>query len=152
LPILLALATTVTGSVIAYQKYAAPIAHPDFPITLPVLVVATNLSLAALTIGRIWYTRHDLRTLGQTQFIRRYSTAINMLLESAAIYLLLSCIVIALTALLGGSVALGAAYALSMSLMNIIPVLLVVQVSLRNEDVTVTKGAKSSRKPICISM
>ncbi|KAJ6534256.1 hypothetical protein B0H19DRAFT_1185629 [Mycena capillaripes] len=60
-----------------------------------------------------------------------------MLLESAMISLFGTCMIIVLTAL-GGSPALGVSYALNMALVNIIPVLLVVQVSLWNNNGTVT--------------
>ncbi|KAJ7476536.1 hypothetical protein FB451DRAFT_1243496 [Mycena latifolia] len=143
LPVVLGIATAASGYVSNYRGY---IGSSDARLFYG-LVVATNLSLTCLTVGRILYTRQALRAIGETKFIHRYNTAIEMLfvsfwlvippsniypsLESAALYLLWSCAAI-LARTLGGSTSIfiQTLYALGATLMNIVPVLLIVRVSL----------------------
>jgi hypothetical protein len=65
----------------SYQRYAAPTSHPDLRIFFG-SVVATNLTLTGLTVGRIWYTRRNLRVTGQTKLVRRSNIAIKLLCVS----------------------------------------------------------------------
>jgi hypothetical protein len=44
-----------------------------------VFAVSTNLMLTGLTAGRIWWTRRELRIVGQDKFTRRYTMAISVL-------------------------------------------------------------------------
>lgn len=41
--------------------------------------IVTNLTLTGLAAGRIWWTRRELRIVGQTKFAQRYTTAISVL-------------------------------------------------------------------------
>ncbi|KAJ7451350.1 hypothetical protein FB451DRAFT_1284284 [Mycena latifolia] len=126
LPILLSLATAASGYLAAYQDFEIP--GPPDPRIFFGLVVATNLTLTVLSAGRIFYTRRKLQRVGQTAIARRYTTAIKMLLESAVIYLILSLTIIVERALARFAV-IDAFYAISAELMNIIPALLIVQIS-----------------------
>ncbi|KAJ7451574.1 hypothetical protein FB451DRAFT_1374263 [Mycena latifolia] len=102
--------------------------------TLFRLVLATNLLVTALTVGRIWWTRRDLRAIGRTKFIERYNIAMAMMLEASALYCL--CISILLVALSfrnvseTGSPLSYVSYGFGGQLVNIIPALLIVRVSL----------------------
>ncbi|KAJ7732072.1 hypothetical protein DFH07DRAFT_781062 [Mycena maculata] len=87
LPVLLAIATMVLGYLDAYQTYVASTRNLDLPIFFA-LALATNLTLTGLTVGRILYTKWSVKIVGQTNLIRRYNTAIKMLLESAVLYLI----------------------------------------------------------------
>ncbi|KAJ7866695.1 hypothetical protein B0H13DRAFT_2352357 [Mycena leptocephala] len=142
LPILLAFATTAAGYVASYQNYPTLVFHVDSLIVFLALALVTNISLAALMAGRILYTRRNLRTLAQTTFIRRYDTAIKVLLESAVLYLLCICAEMTLLAL-SNFTARNMVYAFGLQLLNIIPVLIAVQVGLRNEGGLVS-GTKTA--------
>ncbi|KAJ7866694.1 hypothetical protein B0H13DRAFT_2352356 [Mycena leptocephala] len=135
LPVLLAFATTAAGCAVSYKNYS--VVDTDSLIVVLALVLATNITLAVLTVGRILYTRRNLRTLGQTTFIQRYNTAIKVLLESAVLYLLFVCAEMALVAL-NTVTTRAAAYVFGLQLLNIIPVLIAVQVGLHNEGGTVS--------------
>ncbi|KAJ7615693.1 hypothetical protein B0H17DRAFT_1220425 [Mycena rosella] len=149
LPILLfSLPPVPAGYMAAYQDYITT--GPPDPRIFFGLVVATNLTLTGLTVGRVFYNRRRLLRIGQTRTVRRYNIAIKMLLESAVIYLIVSLTIIVERAL-AGFAAVGAFYAISGELMvslhtvhidlaeerlllivagqNIIPVLLVVRIS-----------------------
>ncbi|KAJ6579994.1 hypothetical protein DFH09DRAFT_1275742 [Mycena vulgaris] len=117
LPVLLALGTAASGYMSSYQRYAAPTSQPDLRIFFG-LVVATNLTLTGLTIGRIWYTRQNLRVIGQTKLVQRSTTAIKLL-----------CAVIVEQSVAESTLAVDILYAISAELMNVIPALVVVQIS-----------------------
>ncbi|KAK7048586.1 hypothetical protein R3P38DRAFT_3174838 [Favolaschia claudopus] len=94
---------------------------------------ANNALVTALSIGRIWYTRRQMKTVGRSNLIRRYNTAIAMLLESATIYFLFLCV-----ALLAMSMTPAHQQTLTFShvvygfggqLLNLVPTLLIVQAS-----------------------
>ncbi|KAJ6553158.1 hypothetical protein B0H19DRAFT_1263561 [Mycena capillaripes] len=78
-PILLAVATTAVGYVTAYHSYVTPSAHPADVLPYLGFVLATNVTVTGLTVGRIWYTRQGLQSLGQTKFLRRYNLAMALL-------------------------------------------------------------------------
>ncbi|KAJ7288052.1 hypothetical protein C8J57DRAFT_1278896, partial [Mycena rebaudengoi] len=74
-PVVLLLVTTVrTGSIIGLSAMGS--------------AMATNLILTGLTAGRIWWTRRYLRIVGETKVVKRYNTAIAMIIESGTAYLL----------------------------------------------------------------
>ncbi|KAJ6573469.1 hypothetical protein DFH09DRAFT_388672 [Mycena vulgaris] len=159
--VLLSLATAVAGYMAGYQDYVTT--GPPDPRIFFALVVATNLTLTGLTAGRIFFTRRRLQSIGETRFVRRYNTAIKMVLESAVIYLILSLAIIVERAL-ARFTAIGAFYAISAELLvrwrsshltdsffnpcsaqNIIPVLLVVQISFgRTREVTLVSKPEIS--------
>jgi hypothetical protein len=103
------------GYVASYQIYPVHVLYADSLIDFLALALATNISLAALMVGRILYSRRNLRTLGQTTFIRRrdqgavstfFCTPYHLLsdrmdtrLESAVLYLLCLCAEMVLLAL-----------------------------------------------------
>ncbi|KAJ7643282.1 hypothetical protein B0H17DRAFT_1274596 [Mycena rosella] len=126
LPVVLALASA------AHREFGArnsTLITPSDSRIFYGLVVATNLSLTLLTVGRILHTKRDLKSIGETKFVARYNTAIKMLLESAVLYLGFSCATIFVRSL-DEFAAANVFYGLNVPLMNIIPTLLVVRVSL----------------------
>ncbi|KAJ7279887.1 hypothetical protein C8J57DRAFT_1301083 [Mycena rebaudengoi] len=144
-PVLLAFATTALGYVASYQIY---VSAPSAVLCLRTffgMMFGTNVAVTGLTVGRIRYTSRGLETLGQTKFLRRYKSAITLLLESAVLYLVYSS-----AAMIGLAVArsvrstsLSVSIGIGAPLMNIIPALIIVQVSLRQE----TPSAKSKMLP-----
>ncbi|KAJ7134854.1 hypothetical protein C8R44DRAFT_771642 [Mycena epipterygia] len=133
LPLFLLLVTTVVGYVTVYRNdIAPPGSHLDTRITLG-LAMTTNLVLTGLTVGRIWWTRRHLRTVGQTKFIQRYNTAMSLLLESSALYsICLSILLVALsfkTSRETGPLVTYVSYGFGGQLVNIIPALVIVRVS-----------------------
>ncbi|KAJ7850431.1 hypothetical protein B0H13DRAFT_2321471 [Mycena leptocephala] len=143
LPVLLAFATTAAGYVASYQIYPVHVLYADSLIDFLALALATNISLAALMVGRILYTRRNLRTLGQTTFIRRYNTAIKVLLESAVLYLLCLCAEMVLLAL-STSTGSNTVFVIGLQLMNIVPALIVVQIGLENDEGGIVSGTKTA--------
>ncbi|KAJ7686291.1 hypothetical protein B0H17DRAFT_718347 [Mycena rosella] len=132
LPVVLALASAASGYVAAHREFGArnsTLITPSDSRIFYGLVVATNLSLTLLTVGRILHTRRDLKSIGKTKFVARYNTAIKMLLESAVLYLVFSCATIFVRSLDEFDAA-NVFYGLNAPLMNIIPTLLVVRISL----------------------
>ncbi|KAJ7137578.1 hypothetical protein C8R43DRAFT_1132173 [Mycena crocata] len=130
LPVLLALAATISGYVSAYQQfYKTPTPDPQLRLFFG-LLIGTTISLSVLTVGRIWHISRAVRSR-QTKWGRRYNTAIKILLESAVAYLICSCAFVAAQAL-GGSVTVNMLDGIAPALMNIIPALVIVQVSFRN--------------------
>ncbi|KAJ6584159.1 hypothetical protein DFH09DRAFT_1144400 [Mycena vulgaris] len=133
LPLLLLLSTTVVGCITAYRNgLGPPEAHSDTRIVFGLVLIA-NLLSAGLTVGRIWWTRRHLQAIGQTKLIRRYNIAMAMLLESSALYFI--CLVILLVVLSfnnpsgTGSPVAYVSYGFGGQLANIIPALIIVQVS-----------------------
>ncbi|KAK7012898.1 hypothetical protein R3P38DRAFT_1533529 [Favolaschia claudopus] len=82
------------SSVFAYTATAlnAFISHYIDSRIVLTLVFTDNVLVTGLIVGRIWYTRRQMKTVGRSNFIRRYNTAIAMLLESATIYFLFLCV------------------------------------------------------------
>jgi len=134
LPLFLLLCTTVLGYItITRNDIFPPEYHMDTRI-FAAFAIINNLLVTGLTVGRIWQTRRHLQTVGQTKSIQRYNTAMAMLLESSALYFICMCIlVVALSvkpsASNGESVVAYVSYGFGGQLVNIIPALLVVQVS-----------------------
>jgi hypothetical protein len=48
--------------------------------------IVTNLMLTGLTAGRIWWTRRELRIVGQENFAQRYTTAISVMSVAVSLY------------------------------------------------------------------
>ncbi|KAJ7432751.1 hypothetical protein B0H11DRAFT_2297200 [Mycena galericulata] len=136
LPLFLVLVTTVVGCVTIYRNILTP---PEYHLDIRIafgLAMATNFVLTCLTMGRIWWTRRHLKLVGQTKIIQRYNTAMAMLLESSVLYTLVWCIGMIASSFPGsnsdtGSPATTLFYGFAVQLINIIPTLVIVQVSLR---------------------
>ncbi|KAJ7859258.1 hypothetical protein B0H13DRAFT_2672346, partial [Mycena leptocephala] len=93
LPICMLATCTVLGYVSTYEGLLEHHLHPNFlgpvlqawiPLTMTLL---TNVVLAGLTAGRIWWARRELHAaLSESAITLRYNTAITMILESGSIY------------------------------------------------------------------
>ncbi|KAJ7816120.1 hypothetical protein B0H13DRAFT_2380593 [Mycena leptocephala] len=147
-PPLLLLFSTIFGVTTLSLNISQPAnSEIDSIIVVFVSLFTTNLLLTGLTAGRIWWTRHHLKVVGESKLVRRYNTAIAMLFESSALYLVLL-LAFLLIQILGGPAAfdspalsfLGGARPL-ITLQNIIPALIIVRVSLaRSVDTDSTAG------------
>ncbi|KAF8132182.1 hypothetical protein K438DRAFT_1884901, partial [Mycena galopus ATCC 62051] len=141
-PLLLLLFTTVFGIVVSVLQSG----EDGLLVVAVVGAITTNIVLTGLTTGRIWWTRRHLRVVGEKKLIQRYNTAIAMLLESSALYLVLI-LTILFTQTLGGAAALESTVismvcGASGQLMNILPALVIVRVSFaRSIDVDPTAGS-----------
>ncbi|KAJ7451567.1 hypothetical protein FB451DRAFT_1283613 [Mycena latifolia] len=151
-PLILLIFTTMFGCVVtALTMSSGDLGVSAFHNTGNTVVVAlgmiiTNLLLTGLTAGRIWWTRRHLRVVGQPTLLQRYDTAIAMLLESGALYF--AVIMTFLVAqLVGGSTVFEASWFAALcgasgQLLNIIPALIIVRVSLkRSVDIDATTQA-----------
>ncbi|KAJ6553157.1 hypothetical protein B0H19DRAFT_1236237 [Mycena capillaripes] len=131
-PVLLAVATTAVGYVSMYHLHVTPTALSDLRPYYG-FILATNVTVTGLTVGRIWYTSQGLQTLGHTKFLRRYKLAMALMLESAMVYLIGSSII--MLELAGAwsqteFIALDVSFAIVAPLLNIIPALMIVRVTL----------------------
>ncbi|KAF7364980.1 hypothetical protein MVEN_00368900 [Mycena venus] len=137
LPLLLLLITTGLGYITVYfnDLRAAGSHSMDSRIGFAFAIV-TNLVLTGLTAGRIWWTRRELRIVGQEKFAQRYTNAISVLLESGAAYcLFLVLVIIALTfgrkATSGPTATFASlAYGAAGQLVNIVPTVFIVRICL----------------------
>jgi len=136
LPLLLLLVTTALGSITAYDnniRYAGE-AVVDSRIGFA-FAIATNLTLTGLTAGRVWWTRRELRIVGQDKFAKRYTTAITVLLESGIAYcVFLILVILALSygriATSQGSPFTSLSYGAAGQLVNIVPTVFIVRIGL----------------------
>ncbi|KAJ7367190.1 hypothetical protein DFH08DRAFT_949169 [Mycena albidolilacea] len=155
LPLFLLLSTTVFGIVVRASPPSNSAINPGSGHRLNLVLVSlgmifTNILLTGLTTGRIWWTRRYLPALGEKKLTQRYNTAIAMLLESSALYLVLT-FTFLLTGSIGGtaaieSPAISALMGAAGQLMNLIPALVIVRVSLaRTIDVDPTAGSLKPR-------
>ncbi|KAJ6508466.1 hypothetical protein C8R45DRAFT_967523 [Mycena sanguinolenta] len=108
-------------------------------------MIMANLFLTGLTAGRIWWTRRRAIIIGGPQIVRRYNTAITLLLESSALYLvfMLPFFIdqMSRSSILFESPAVSVFRGAGAQIMNIIPALLVVRVCLaRSVDIDPTAG------------
>ncbi|KAJ7816920.1 hypothetical protein B0H14DRAFT_1390278 [Mycena olivaceomarginata] len=151
LPLFLLLSTTIFGIVVSANPPSNSAINPGLNVVLVSLgMILTNILLTGLTTGRIWWMRRYLRAISEKKLTQRYSTAIAILLESSALYLVLT-----FAFLLTGSIRDGAAIdspAISAlmgaagQLMNLIPALVIVRVSLaRSIDVDPTANSLKPR-------
>ncbi|KAJ6508450.1 hypothetical protein C8R45DRAFT_1168576 [Mycena sanguinolenta] len=129
IPLILLVLTTILGVTFS----ALP--GGDLPHHLVVFLgaIVTNVILTGLAIGRIWWTRRQLRVVGHTKLAQRYNTAIVMLLESSSLYLVLV-VTFLFIQILGGPAAIESTgisilRGASGQLINMLPPLLVVRVS-----------------------
>ncbi|KAJ6584150.1 hypothetical protein DFH09DRAFT_267313 [Mycena vulgaris] len=140
IPLILLIFTTIFGSVAALLLPG--VLGPTSALGIYSALV-TNLLLTGFTAGHIWWTRRHLRVIGETKLVRRYGTAISMLIESSALYFAIVVIFLVARAVRGHaefeSPGLSVISAASSQLMNIAPALMIVRVSLtRSVDVDPT--------------
>ncbi|KAJ7724339.1 hypothetical protein B0H14DRAFT_3900033 [Mycena olivaceomarginata] len=86
-PVLMLLGTTVVGYVLAYVDGGLLSPHFDTRISCAMALI-TNIVLMGLTAGRIWWVRRDAFVIFKPAHVRRYDTAIAIILESGLIYCL----------------------------------------------------------------
>ncbi|KAJ7222004.1 hypothetical protein C8J57DRAFT_1392322 [Mycena rebaudengoi] len=86
IPAISLVASTVIGSVGAPKRDAeVGLDHDDYRLAFG-MIILTNLTLMALTAGRIWWIRRDVVTVLEPSVMRTYDTVIAIILESGAIY------------------------------------------------------------------
>ncbi|KAJ7633958.1 hypothetical protein B0H17DRAFT_1107866 [Mycena rosella] len=86
-PLLMLLGTTVVGYVLAYVD--GGLLSPHFATRIScAMALITNIVLMGLTAGRIWWVRRDACIIFKPAHVRRYDTAIAIILESGVIYCL----------------------------------------------------------------
>ncbi|KAJ7711468.1 hypothetical protein B0H16DRAFT_1900599 [Mycena metata] len=100
---------------------------PATTACLPYIFAAlTNLVLVALIGGRIWWIRQDARVVAGNELRKRYDTAIVMVLESGAVYFVLSL----LLGIFQRGIAFVILQAMAIHTVNIVPTLIIVRVGL----------------------
>ncbi|KAJ7303067.1 hypothetical protein DFH08DRAFT_57016 [Mycena albidolilacea] len=126
-PGILIVATVVTGlaSVPKSQNF-------KFQQSPYIIAAITNLVLVLLTAGRIWWIRRDARYIGVTALNTRYDRAIAMIVESGAIYLI-STILLIVTYPLRASESFQVLQAITAQLINVVPMLIIVRVGLGHQ-------------------
>jgi len=137
IPVLLLLVTTVLGYITTYANNVSGKGSHIMDSRIGfVFAIVTNLMLTGLTAGRIWWTRRELRVVGQDKFAQRYTTAISVLLESGTAYC--SFLILVLLALSFGRMATSGPTAVLASLsygaagqmVNIVPTVFIVRIGL----------------------
>jgi hypothetical protein len=135
LPLLLLLCNTVLGYITVSRNDLLP---PQYHMDTRIVVGSTilnNVLVTGLTVGRIWWTRRHLQTIGQTKFIQRYNTAMAMLLESSAVYCIGMCMLVVALSIGSSNARTGfpvayVIYGFAGQLVNIIPALIVVRLGI----------------------
>ncbi|KAJ7818507.1 hypothetical protein B0H14DRAFT_3739873 [Mycena olivaceomarginata] len=146
LPVLLLLVTT--GCTAAYFNN---VIYPGKSVVDTrigfVFAVSTNLMLTGLTAGRIWWTRRELRIVGQDKFTRRYTMAISVLLESGVAYCVF--LILVILALSYGRHANGPTttfasivYGAAGQLVNIVPTAFIVRIGLFPSETEAERSQK----------
>ncbi|KAJ7818520.1 hypothetical protein B0H14DRAFT_2839236 [Mycena olivaceomarginata] len=158
LPLFLLLSTTIFGIVVSASPSSNSALNPGGGNELNLVLVSlgmisTNTLLTSLTTGRIWWMRRYLRVIGEKKLTQRYNTVIAVLLESSALYLILM-LTILLTQSIGGitateSPAISALMGAAGQLINLVPALVIVRVSLgRSIYVDPTAGSLKLQSPV----
>ncbi|KAJ7744100.1 hypothetical protein B0H16DRAFT_1560202 [Mycena metata] len=129
LPGILVIATCAAG----YNTTINSISHhaPLFDALAPnIFAAVTNLTLVAFTVGRIWWIRRDaMRVFHGAEVLNCYNTAIAMILESGALLLVPTILVIMPTPAVLRDILKG----IAVHLINIAPTLIVVCVGLGHD-------------------
>ncbi|KAJ7928135.1 hypothetical protein B0H13DRAFT_2311996 [Mycena leptocephala] len=103
-------------------------------IVVSVGLAITNLLLTGLTAGRIWWTRRHLQVISEPKLVHRYKTAIKLLFESSLLYFVIFLVYLLIDILGSPATIESPVVALfvgaSPQLMNIVPALVIVRVSL----------------------
>ncbi|KAK7048588.1 hypothetical protein R3P38DRAFT_2506200, partial [Favolaschia claudopus] len=100
--------------------------------------ITTNVMLTGLTAGRIWWTRRELRIVGQDKYTKRYTTAISVLVESGLAYSVFLILVIAAVSYgrhssstdPGPLALISLSYGAAGQLVNIVPTAFIVRIGL----------------------
>jgi len=150
LPLFLLLCNTVLGYITVSRNDLLP---PQYHVDTRIVVGSTilnNVLVTGLTVGRIWWTRRHLQTIGQTKFIQRYNTAMAMLLESSAVYCIGMCVLVVALSIGSSNARTGfpvayVIYGFAGQLVNIIPALIVVQLGIGRK--TEMSGMAAQSKP-----
>ncbi|KAJ7738416.1 hypothetical protein B0H16DRAFT_1694880 [Mycena metata] len=141
-PGVLMVCTFVTGCVNSVMLVV-----PASLVHLPYIFAAlTNLVLVALIGGRIWWIRQDARVIARNEMWKRYGTVIAMILESGAVY----CVVSVLLAILANDfsgIAFNILQSIARHTVNIVPTLIIVRVGLGQniQDIGKTHPAEEAR-------
>ncbi|KAJ7022944.1 hypothetical protein C8F04DRAFT_197915 [Mycena alexandri] len=131
LPGLLVVGTFVSICVVAAPRFGT---SPPLGIQrLPYIMAAvTNLTLVALTAGRIWWIRCDaVYVCADNTLVNQYNTAIAMILESGALHAIIAtllAITYPLAHIYPKGMSFWAIQALAMHFINIAPALVIVRV------------------------
>ncbi|KAJ6486045.1 hypothetical protein C8R47DRAFT_526509 [Mycena vitilis] len=130
-PSLLLLLTSILSYISAYQGDYPSASGPSIDLRIGfALSVLTNIILVGLTVGRIWHSRRIARGVGmQNGVVRRYNTALAMVLESGAILCAWVVVYVILRSMSPPTVWRVFRGGLAM-LLNIVPTLIVVRVGL----------------------
>ncbi|KAJ7741394.1 hypothetical protein B0H16DRAFT_1890570 [Mycena metata] len=100
---------------------------PAAMFRLPYIFAAlTNLVLVAFIGGRIWCIRQDARLVAGDELRKQYDTVIAMILESGAVYLVVSL----LLAVFQSGMAFSILQSIAAHMVNIVPTLIIVRVGL----------------------
>ncbi|KAF7328274.1 hypothetical protein MVEN_02386500 [Mycena venus] len=130
-PILSLIVSTVVGSMGAsHPDEIGRSDHNDFRLAFGMMIL-TNMTLMALTAGRIWWIRRDVVTVLEPAAARTYDTVIAMILESGAIYcisIILYLIAVARLNRQDSLPAIAVFRAAIPQIMNIAPILILVRV------------------------
>ncbi|KAJ6594768.1 hypothetical protein B0H19DRAFT_69507 [Mycena capillaripes] len=144
LPVLMLLATTVLGYLATlYDNRFVPY-YIDDRLAFA-MVLLTNVVLTVLTAGRIWWMRRDACIVLESAHVRKYDTAIVIILESGAIYCLAIIIyLIAVSVATSDNSPVSAIVRAAMpQIMNIVPTLIIVRTGLRR---SVENGDTTQRR------
>ncbi|KAJ7886116.1 hypothetical protein B0H14DRAFT_3127902 [Mycena olivaceomarginata] len=149
-PTLSLIATTVMGSVGAPQHdEIGGLDQKNYRIAF-IMILLTNLTLMALTAGRIWWIRRDVVRVLEPSVTRTYDTVMAMILESGAIYcisIILYLIAVARLDKRDSLPAISVFRAAIPQIVNIAPILIIVRVGSGHSvgDETSLSGVLESR-------
>ncbi|KAJ7136487.1 hypothetical protein C8R43DRAFT_1132392 [Mycena crocata] len=86
--LVLSMLTCLVAALIFTLKYASIIQQPDIDIKVPYGMAAiTIIGLVSLSAGRIWYVKRSALVVRGGHLRQTYDTALAMILESGALYL-----------------------------------------------------------------
>ncbi|KAF7348372.1 hypothetical protein MSAN_01791200 [Mycena sanguinolenta] len=130
IPVILLLFTTILG----VTFIALPGASLSHIVVVGFGAIVTNIFLTGLTTGRIWWTRRQLCVVGETKLTQQFNTAIGLLLESSAVYVVVFATFLFAEIRSGGraavqSTGISIICGASGQLLNILPALAIVRVS-----------------------
>ncbi|KAF8147252.1 hypothetical protein K438DRAFT_1867961 [Mycena galopus ATCC 62051] len=153
-PTLALVATTVIGSPGAHQGDAEDsLDRLDYRLAFG-MIVLTNVTLMALTTGRIWWIRREVRTVLGPSVTRTYDTVITIILESGAIYCISIILYLIATVRLDTRDSLPAISVFRAAIpqiMNIAPILIIARVSSGRSTDDGTSAQLTTPIPTCLS-
>ncbi|KAF8869935.1 hypothetical protein BD779DRAFT_631369 [Infundibulicybe gibba] len=119
-PCILLLAATICGYL--FEGATSPSLKRSFPIYL-LMTFTLNTLITILTAGRIWWISRKARQILGSDLVKRYNSAIAIIVESGAIY----STYIILDVIISGQLVLDAGL---IQMVGIVPTLIIVQVGL----------------------